>query len=88
MLFRSQKGTYVYVIGPDMKAEMRLVKPGASKDGLLAIDDGLKPGETVVIDGHMRVAPGATVQISTGEEAKPATPAPAAAPAVEKGAKP
>lgn len=83
-----QKGTYVYVIGPDMKAEMRLVKPGASKDGLLAIDDGLKPGETVVIDGHMRVAPGATVQISTGEEAKPAAPAAAAAPTAEKGAKP
>jgi multidrug efflux system membrane fusion protein len=62
-----QKGTYVYVIGGDMLAALRTVKPGARKDGLVVIEEGLKAGEKVVIDGHMRVAPGQAVSIVTDE---------------------
>lgn len=79
-VLRGQKGPYVYVIGADMKAELRIVKPGATLNGVTAIDEGLKPGENVVVDGQMKTAPGATVVLATD--------APAAAPAPKQDAKP
>ena len=58
-----QKGPYVYVVKADMTAELRPVKPGADKDGLTAILEGVAEGETVVSDGHLRVAPGAQITV-------------------------
>jgi multidrug efflux system membrane fusion protein len=56
-----QQGSYVYVIGADMKAELRTVRRGPSFDGYTAIPDGVSAGERVVIDGHMNLYPGALV---------------------------
>ena len=74
-----QKGTYVYVVGADLKAEMRLVKAGIRKEGFTVIVEGLSAGEKLVIDGHMRVAPDQAVSIITDEAAAEAAPAEAAA---------
>lgn len=60
-----QDGLYVYVISEDRTAEMRKVTSGARIDQELVILSGLKAGETVVTDGHLRVAPGGRVSERT-----------------------
>jgi multidrug efflux system membrane fusion protein len=61
-----QQGSYVYVIGPDNKAELRTIRPGPSADGFTAITEGIAAGERVVIDGQMNLYPGALVVSKTG----------------------
>jgi multidrug efflux system membrane fusion protein len=56
-----QQGTYVYVIGPDDKAELRTIRRGPSFDGYTAIGEGVSAGERVVVDGHINLYPGALV---------------------------
>lgn len=58
-----QKGTFVYVVRPDLTAEMRPVVTGAAYNGLTAIEKGLAVAEQVVIDGQLRVSPGARLEI-------------------------
>jgi multidrug efflux system membrane fusion protein len=61
-----QSGQYVYVVKDDMTAEMRPVKVGRAQGEESVIAEGLKPGERVVTDGQLRLAPGARVEIKTG----------------------
>ena len=56
-----QAGSYVYVINDKNVAEQRRVKTGASRDGMIAVTEGLKAGEKVIIQGQQRVRPGMTV---------------------------
>jgi multidrug efflux system membrane fusion protein len=58
----SQKGPFVYVVGADMKAEMRPVKTGDTLNDQTVILEGLKAGEKVVTDGQLLVAPGVEVK--------------------------
>jgi membrane fusion protein (multidrug efflux system) len=55
---------YVYVVGHDMKAERREVKIGMRVPGFVEVVSGLKAGEKVVVDGTIRLRPGATVKIA------------------------
>lgn len=56
------QATYsVAVVGADNVATMRTVKPGARVGSLWVIEDGLKPGERVVVEGLQKVRPGITV---------------------------
>ncbi|HWU41161.1 MAG TPA: hypothetical protein VN203_26200, partial [Candidatus Acidoferrum sp.] len=67
-----QEGLYVFVVKPDFTVESRPVAVGRSLDGLTVVTRGLRPGETVVTDGQIRLVPGAKVEIkSPGGEAKP-----------------
>lgn len=66
-----QSDKYVYVINDQNIAEFRKVKPGAMSEGMRAIDEGLKPGERIVVDGLLRVRPGSPVRVR-GEGAAPA----------------
>ncbi len=59
----SQAGFSVYVVKPDLTAELRNVVPGDSMNDVTIITDGLAPEEKVVIDGQSRLAPGVTVKI-------------------------
>jgi multidrug efflux system membrane fusion protein len=61
-----QSGQYVYVVKDDMTAEMRPVKVSRAYGEESVISEGLKPGELVVTDGQLRLAPGARVEIKTG----------------------
>lgn len=81
-----QQGQYVFVVSGDT-AEMRPVKVGVTYEGITVIEQGVKTGEIVVIDGHMRIIPGGKVAVKhedgKGEQgaanrAKPANPAAAA----------
>jgi multidrug efflux system membrane fusion protein len=58
-----QQGQYVFVVKPDGTAEQRLVKVNRSNEKEAVIDAGLSGGETVVVDGHLRVVPGGKVVI-------------------------
>lgn len=56
-----QKGSFVWTIGDDGTASPRQVGVSRILDGTAVIASGLKGGETVVIDGHIRLVPGAAV---------------------------
>lgn len=64
-----QKGAYVYVVEPDMTVALREIKTGESVDGKMAVSEGLNAGETVVTEGQMRLAPGASIKILEDGEA-------------------
>jgi multidrug efflux system membrane fusion protein len=70
-----QKGEYVYVVKDDMTVEMRVVRSGVKSGGFTVILDGMRPGEQVVSDGHLRLGPGAKVEIrKPGQQEPPGKP--------------
>jgi multidrug efflux system membrane fusion protein len=56
-----QKGQYVYIVTPDKKAELKPVTVAFEADGEAVIASGLTGGESVVVEGQLRLAPGVTV---------------------------
>jgi membrane fusion protein, multidrug efflux system len=58
-----QNGTYVYVVKQDGTVESRAVTTGARVDQDMVVDQGLAPGETVVTEGQLRLAPGSRVEV-------------------------
>ena len=62
---RGPQGTYAYVIKPDKTAEMRSIKIAQTENNETVVDDGLKPGEDVVVDGQYKLQPGAHVELSS-----------------------
>lgn len=63
-----QQGQYVFVVKPDATAELRAVGLGPVHQGHTVIEQGLQPGERVVIDGQVRVIPGSKVEIRQPEK--------------------
>jgi multidrug efflux system membrane fusion protein len=59
----SAKGSFVYVVKEDSTAEQRLVTLGQRQGDLVVIEQGLKTGEQVVINGQITVTPGGKVRI-------------------------
>jgi membrane fusion protein (multidrug efflux system) len=56
------QGSYqVGVVGPDNKVTIKVVKPGIVDGSLWVIDEGLKPGDRIVVEGLQRVRSGMTV---------------------------
>jgi RND family efflux transporter MFP subunit len=71
----NQGQKYVYIVSDNNEVVYRPIKLGASSDGLRIVEDGLKPGDRVVVgDGLLRVRPGLTVVPTEGKM----VPAPAA----------
>lgn len=62
-----QNGQHVFVVKPDNTAEFRRVTVERAAEPYAVIKDGLKEGETVVIDGQLRVVPGGPVQVRPAE---------------------
>ena len=83
------QGTYqVAVVGADNKVTMKVVKPGPREENLWVIDEGLKPGDRIVVEGLQRVRTGMTVvpKEAAKETSAPVAPAaPATAAAKEAG---
>ena len=54
----------------NVKARLRMVAQYAvaGDNGLLVIEDGVAAGERVVIDGHLRLTPGAVVEEKASRE--------------------
>jgi multidrug efflux system membrane fusion protein len=60
-----QQGHYVFVVTKDAVAEVRPVVTGQTVDQQVVVEKGLRPGETVVTRGQIRLAAGSKVQIKT-----------------------
>ncbi|HUZ46332.1 MAG TPA: efflux RND transporter periplasmic adaptor subunit [Terriglobia bacterium] len=58
-----QQGKYIYVVKPDLTTELRPVQVGNTVGGVTVIEQGIKPGETVVTNGQLRLYPGAKVAV-------------------------
>jgi multidrug efflux system membrane fusion protein len=65
-----QAGQYVYVVKSDLTVESRPVKVSRTYGKLTIVSAGVTPGERIVTDGQLRLAPGAKVEIK-GTEGKP-----------------
>lgn len=59
----SAKGSFVYVINGDSGAELRPVKIGQRQGDLVVIEEGVRAGERVVVNGQLGVTPGGKVRI-------------------------
>ena len=62
-----QNGSFVYVVSSDNHAENRPVKVARTIGGETVVSEGIKPGETVVTDGQLRLLPGVEVQIRAAD---------------------
>lgn len=62
----SAKGPFVYVIKSDSTAEMRPVKLGQRQGNMVVVEEGLQPGENVVLNGQIGVMPGGKVRVISG----------------------
>jgi multidrug efflux system membrane fusion protein len=61
-----QDGQFVYVVKEDRTVDARRVTVGPRVDQDLVISSGLEPGETIVTEGQLRLAPGSRVQVGDG----------------------
>ncbi len=58
-----QKGVFAFVVKPDSTVEMRKIAAGRIVGKETVVEEGVRPGETVVTDGHLRLVPGAKVDV-------------------------
>ncbi|CAB3896377.1 Multidrug resistance protein MdtA [Achromobacter animicus] len=66
-------GAFVFLVQDDNTIAVRQVKLGAINSGMVAVNEGLKPGDRVVTEGTDRLRAGAKVEILGGAEVIPAT---------------
>ena len=57
----SDKGQFVYVVGDDDTVAVRSVKVEQRTRGMALISDGLRDGETIVVQGQYRLKPGTRI---------------------------
>jgi multidrug efflux system membrane fusion protein len=67
----SAKGPFVYVVKEDSTAELRPVKLGQRQGEMVVVEQGLQPGERVVMNGQLGVMPGGKVRVVTGAATAP-----------------
>jgi multidrug efflux system membrane fusion protein len=60
-----RQGEYAFVVKPDLTVESRALVVSRTTDGETVISQGLRPGETVVTDGQLRLVPGAKVEVKS-----------------------
>jgi membrane fusion protein, multidrug efflux system len=81
------QGTFVFAVNDKSAAEVRPVKLDREVTGGWVVRDGLKEGEQIIVDGIMRVRPGAPVKASPMKPKQEAADAKGPAPAAPAGAK-
>ena len=64
------EGQYVYVVKNDQTVEMRPVVVARTAGPETVLKEGVKPGETVVTDGQLRLVPGSRITIKGGTPQK------------------
>ena len=64
------EGQYVYVVKGDQTVEMRAVEVARTAGQETVIKQGVKAGETVVLDGQLRLMPGSRITIKGGTTQK------------------
>jgi multidrug efflux system membrane fusion protein len=64
-ILRGTVGAFVYVVKDDNTVAVRKIKPGTVEGLNSAVEDGLAPGEVVVVDGHDKLRDGAKVDVAS-----------------------
>src|SRR5437867_2053311 len=59
---RGPDGAFAFVVQDDQTVTMRPLKVAQIESGMALIDEGLKPGERIVVDGQYKLQPGSHVQ--------------------------
>ncbi|HET6145323.1 MAG TPA: efflux RND transporter periplasmic adaptor subunit [Candidatus Acidoferrales bacterium] len=62
----TQENSYVYVVQANNIVEQRTIVPSRTIENETVVDKGLKPGETIVIDGQVNLVPGAKIEAKNG----------------------
>jgi membrane fusion protein, multidrug efflux system len=63
----SQSGSFVYTVDQELKAQPQPVKVAwTAGDETVLVPGAVRPGQRVVIDGQLRLTPGARVEIKSG----------------------
>ena len=62
-----QAQKFVYVVNAEKKVEFRPVTVGPMIDGLRVVKTGLKPSESIIVEGLLRVRPGVVVDAKPPE---------------------
>ena len=60
-----QNSAQVYVVKPDKSIDIRIVKVLRTAGDSTLLGEGVRPGETVVTDGHLRLTPSSRVEVKT-----------------------
>jgi membrane fusion protein (multidrug efflux system) len=66
-----RSGSYVLVVGADDKVEQQRVKLGAVEGSDIVVEQGLEPGERVIVQGIQKVRPGQPVAPTQEPRATP-----------------
>ncbi len=66
---QDREGKYVMLVTPDKKAEERRISVSEQREGSWIVEDGLKGGESVIIEGLQNVATGSAVEIVEDKDA-------------------
>jgi membrane fusion protein (multidrug efflux system) len=61
-VLESREGRFVLVVGEDNRVQRRPIKATQQVGQNWAVEDGLKPGESVIVEGLQKVREGAQVQ--------------------------
>ena len=64
------EGQYVYIVKSDQTVEMRAVEVERTAGQETVLKQGVKAGETVVIDGQLRLVPGSKISVKGGNPQK------------------
>ncbi len=68
------KGTYLFAVKPDNTVEQRPVTQGVRYHDLVVVSQGVKPGETVVVEGQLALGNGMKVNPKEYPSTSPAPP--------------
>ncbi|MDO9265303.1 MAG: efflux RND transporter periplasmic adaptor subunit [Desulfosalsimonadaceae bacterium] len=67
-ILMGQQGNFIFVVKSDMTVESRNVTPGPQINNETVIEEGIAPGDQVVIDGQLRLVPGAKVIVKNDSQ--------------------
>lgn len=71
---KGQEETYLYVVDDNGKASYRAIRPLFETGALTAVAGDVRPGDKVVIEGQIRLAPNAPVRVIDSDSETPASP--------------
>lgn len=61
----NQTGPYIYVVKDDNTVEVRQITLGLEQGLDQQVLEGLKPEERIILEGHLRLSPGAKVEVQS-----------------------
>jgi multidrug efflux system membrane fusion protein len=61
---RGAQGLFVFVVGPEKTVSQRVVRLGPTEGSRVAVAEGLREGDLVVVDGMDRLRPGGAVEVT------------------------